>query len=126
MLVCPRFWRLPTPGRVVQAFTAELAAHGIPVGDFNVPDHEPSAKELHTLFESLFHATPPTALIFEVAEGAMQWCDPPLAHLCTDGSHIVRRIVRWVRAVSRGRAEREAIGIPATFDPGGTIGPARV
>lgn len=151
VLVCPRLWRLPTPGRVVQAFTAELAAHGIAAGDFNVPDHEPDAKGLQTLFKSLFRTTPPTALIFEVAEGAVpafaflagrglavprdvslvcafpdgavQWCDPPLAHLRTDVSHVVRRIVRWVRAVSRGRADCEAVGIPATFDPGGTIGP---
>ena len=50
---------------------------------------------------------------------------PPLAHLRTDTSRVVRRIVRWVRAAARGRADREAIGIPATFDPGGTIGPAR-
>ena len=155
MLVCPRFWRLPTPGGLVRAFTAALAEGGITASDYNTPDHEPDGPGLQALFKSLFSATPPTALITEVAEvavpaftflagrglsvprdvslvcafpdGAVQWCDPPLAHLNTNTNtnHVVRRIVRWVRAVSRGRADRDALGIPVSFVPGGTIGPVR-
>lgn len=153
VLVCPRFWRLPTHGGLVRAFTAALAEGGITASDYNTPDHEPDGPGLQALFKSLFSATPPTALIFEVAEtavpaftflalrglavprdvslvcaftdGAVQWCDPPLAHLNTNTDHVARRIERWVRAVSRGRADRDAVGVPVTFVPGGTIGPVR-
>ena len=39
-----------------------------------------------------------------------------------DNSLIVRRVVRWVDAVRKGRADRKTINIPAEFIPGGSIG----
>jgi DNA-binding LacI/PurR family transcriptional regulator len=153
VLMGPTSWRQPTPNRLVRAFTEEMAAHGITVGDFNVPDYEATTDGLRAIFESLFRLTPPTALILELAEhvtaalvflaqhglsvprdvslmlpyasASLQLCDPPIAHLHYDERLLVRRIVRWVRAVARDRADRDAIGIPASFDPGGTIGPVR-
>jgi hypothetical protein len=41
-----------------------------------------------------------------------------------DNAHIVRRVVRWVAAVKKGNPDRETINVPATFVPGGSIGPA--
>jgi DNA-binding LacI/PurR family transcriptional regulator len=153
ILLCPRFWREPTPGRVAQAFTEELAAHGVTGSDFHLPDYEPSAAGLRTLFDSLFRVTPPTALIVELPEeagaallylnqrglavprdvsvffpwanGAMRLCDPPIAHLHCENQHLMRRIVRWVRAVARGHADRDAVAVPAILSPGGSLGPAR-
>lgn len=153
VLVCPPSWRQPAPGLIVQAFTAELAAHGIAAGEFNVPDYEPTTEGLHTLLESLFRVTPPTALIVEEPDEAtaaylfltrrglavpddvslfipwrdvsLQKCRPPIGHLRCDEQLLVRRIVRWVRAVARGRADRETVAVPAIFVPGGSLGPVR-
>ncbi len=55
----------------MRAFTAALAEGGITASDYNTPDHEPDGSGLQALFKSLFSATPPTALIFEVAETAV-------------------------------------------------------
>ena len=35
----------------------------------------------------------------------------------------MRRVVRWVDAVRKGKADRKTINIPAEFIPGGSIGP---
>jgi hypothetical protein len=43
-----------------------------------------------------------------------------------DNSFIVRRVVRWVDAVRKSRADRKTINIPAEFVPGGSIGPVWV
>jgi hypothetical protein len=40
-----------------------------------------------------------------------------------DNSLIVRRVVRWVDAVRKGKADRKIINISAEFVPGGSIGP---
>ena len=46
-----------------------------------------------------------------------------MAHVQWDDRLLVRRIVRWARAIARGRSDRTAIGIPAVLDPGGSLGP---
>jgi DNA-binding LacI/PurR family transcriptional regulator len=153
VMICPRMRRLPVPGPAVRAFIEELAAHGIKAGKFNVPDYEPTVAGMHALLESLFSTTPPTALLVELpnwatrvfvflaqrgltvpgdvslffpySSASQQLCDPPVAHVHWDDRLLVRRIVRWVRAVARGRADREAVAVPATLKPGGTIGPVR-
>jgi hypothetical protein len=43
-----------------------------------------------------------------------------------DNRLIVRRVVRWVDAVRKSRADRKTINIPAEFVPGGSIGPVWV
>ncbi len=153
VLICGRAWRQPAGGRNATAYTAELAAHGIAAGDYSLPDFEPTAAGLRALFESLFRVTPPTALILESADYAvaafaflaqrglavprdvslvclypdasLQWWDPPLARLRHEDALVVRRVVRWCRAVARGQVDREPVMVPAEFDEGGTIGPVR-
>lgn len=66
-LLCRRQRRLPQPGLSERAFLDELAAHGIPTGAFNLPEWEESMKGLGALLDSLFAATPPTALILDEA-----------------------------------------------------------
>ena len=41
-----------------------------------------------------------------------------------DNAFIVRRVVRWVNAVRKGKPDRRVINILAEFVPGGSIGPA--
>jgi DNA-binding LacI/PurR family transcriptional regulator len=144
--------RRPEPGRSERAFLGELEAHNIPFGDFNLPDWEETKEGYQELLSSLFRVTPPTALIIEEApffiatqqflarvglgvpedvslvcsdsDSTFAWCEPSIAHITWDSRPVVRRIVRWVANVSRGREDvRQNFG-PAEFIPGGTIGPA--
>ena len=152
VLICERGWRQP-PGRTITAFTAALAKHGITADDYHLPDFEPTPAGLRTLFEALFRTTPPTALILESADYAvaafaflarrglavprdvslvclysdasLQWCDPPVAQLRHQDPLVVRRVVRWCRAVARGQVDREPVMVPAEFEEGGTIGTVR-
>ena len=151
ILVCRSLQRLPEPGRIVRAFLDELAAQGLPAGDFNLPDWEETPEGLSTLLASLFRSTPPTALIIDEVplfiaaqqylvgrnfrvpgqvslvatdfDAALRWCRPPVAHIRWHGEPIVRRIVRWATAVSQHRTDVKQVDFPAEFVPGGTIGP---
>jgi LacI family transcriptional regulator len=151
VLITLRPRRIPTPGRVETGFLAELEAHGIPAGDYHLPDWEETPDGYAALLERLFQRTPPTALIIDETPrfvAAMQflaqrriaipgqvslvspdndeildWCYPPVAHMTWDTAPIVRRVVRWVAAVRRNNPDRKAIQFPAEFVPGGSIGP---
>ena len=144
--------RKPMPGNVERAVLEEIRRHGIETGPYNLPDWEETPQGFHALLENLFRATPPTALIIDETPkmiAAMQflarrhidvpgqvslvspdcdkelsWCHPPIAHMVWNNSHIVRRVVRWVASVRKGNPDRDTIKSPATFVPGGSIGPA--
>jgi DNA-binding LacI/PurR family transcriptional regulator len=149
-LITRRARRKPTPGEVERAFLHELVAHGIPTGDFNLPDWKETPEGFSDLLENLFRATPPTALIIEeeprllaamafllrkgikvpdqvslvsTDDDSLDWCHPGFAHMTWDTTLIVRRVVRWVAAVGRGRPDCKVINYPAEFVPGGSIGP---
>ena len=145
--------RLPKPGAVEQAFLDELAAHGIAPGEYHLPDWEESPAGFHARLESLFRVTPPTALIVDEApffvaalqfcvsrglrvpadvsmvctddDPAFEWCSPEVSHIRWDSGPVVRRIVKWVADVSRGRKNLRQTLTPAEFVPGGTIGPVK-
>ena len=151
-LVCRRQRRLPQPGHPERAFLHELVAHGIPTGDFNLPDWEESKKGFAKLLDSLFVATPPTALILDEAflfnaafhylvkrglrvpqdislvctddDPDFDWCEPSVAHIRWDYRPVVRRVVRWAANVSHGKDDRRQTLTKAEFVEGGTIGPA--
>lgn len=153
VFTCDRAYRQPPGGPAVTAYTTALAAYGIEAGDYHLPDFEPTPAGLRSLFESIFRVTPPTALILEEAgyavaafaflarrglsvprdvslvclypDTSLQWCDPPVAHLHYENAAVVQRVVRWCRAVARGQVDRAPVMVPAEFDEGGTIGPAR-
>ena len=152
VLLTRRARRKPTPGNVEIAFLAELAALGITTGDYNLPDWEETPEGFCALLECLFRVTPPTALIIEETprvigvmeflarrrihvpeqvslvstdyDASLAWCHLGVAHMRWDDEPIVRRVVRWVAAVRRHRADRKTINYPAEFIPGGSIGPA--
>ena len=143
--------RLPQPGAVEQAFLDELKANGISPGDYHLPDWEETTAGFHARLESLFQVTPPTALIVDEApffvaalhfcasrgirvpadvsmvctdaDPSFEWCSPPVSHIRWDAGPVVRRIVRWVADVSRGKNNLRQSLTPSEFVPGGTIGP---
>jgi DNA-binding LacI/PurR family transcriptional regulator len=151
LLVRPRR-RLPEPGAFEKAFLDELAAHGLPVSDYNLPGWEETIEGFQERLNSLFHLTPPTALIIDegpLFTAAMQflaqrkirapqdvslictdsdptfeWCQPSISHIRWDSRPVVRRIVRWVANVSCGKTDIRQTLTPAEFVSGGTIGPA--
>lgn len=150
-LICLKPRRLPEPGTLERAFLAELAAHGIRTGDFNLPDWEETPAGFHRMLASLFHHTPPTALLLDdvaliVAtqqflagrdlhvpeqvslvctdhDDSFDWCQPAIAHMRWNSQSLVRRVVQWANAVSRRRVDLRQTLFPAEFVRGGTIGP---
>lgn len=151
VFLCRKPLRLPEPGYSVNAFIKELEDHQIAVSDYNLPDWEETAEGLNVLLTSLFQITPPTALIIEDVplvpavlqflgrrktgipeqislvvtdyDPSFDWCVPAIACIRWDGTPIVRRIVRWANAISRGREDLKQVLFPAEFVAGGTIGP---
>jgi len=150
VLIVREEFRRPPVGGCELAFFNELEAHGIPAGPYNLPEWTETPAGFAQLMESLFRTTPPTALIvdepswfiaaltFMVRHGIsvpeqvslvagecvpiLDMCWPRLAQMRWDNRLIVRRVVRWVNSVRKGRADRKTINIPARFVPGGSIG----
>jgi DNA-binding LacI/PurR family transcriptional regulator len=152
VFVCPRGLRRPAPAPIVAAFTAELERAGVRWStNFHVPDWEETPQGFRALLRGLFSATPPTALILDETprtvaalaflaesrravpaqvslmtvqwDGTLAWCEPSIAHSRWDDALVIRRLVRWVGAVEKGRADRRMITFPAEFVPGGSTGP---
>lgn len=153
VLLCRSERRVPAPGENEQAFLRTLAARGITVGPYNLPDWSESPAGFHSCLDSLFRHTPPTALIVDEApfyfaaqqflgghrlrvpedvslactdcDPAFAWAQPPVTHITYDLEPVRRRVVRWSDSVSRGNNDIVQTSIKADFAPGGTIGPAR-
>jgi len=143
--------RMPTPGSSERAFLEELASHGVVTGSYNLPDWEESPEGFSNLLERLFLHSPPTALIVQEAaryiaaaeflarrgikvpqkvslispddDPLFAWCHQGIAHMRWYDAPIVRRVVRWVNDVRKGKPDRKEINFPAEFVPGGSIGP---
>jgi hypothetical protein len=149
-LLVRRQHRLPQPGPLALAYLAELEAGGIQPGDFNLPDWQESQAGFQNLLESMFHRTPPTALILDepflfnaavyfAAKRGLQvpedislictdedpsfdWCEPSVAHIRWNYRPVVRRIVRWANNVSHGKKDLRRTLTKAEFVEGGTVG----
>ena len=143
--------RLPVPGVPERAFLEELAAGGVATGDYNLPTWEETPEGFSKLLGRLFLHSPPTALILDELpcyiaaaeflarrgikvpeqvslvstddDSALAWCHPPVAHMRWDPKPVIRRVVRWVEAVRKGKPDRKTIDFPTEFIPGGSIGP---
>jgi len=150
-LLIRRQHRLPEPTPSVRAYLDELAAHGIPASDFNLPDWEETQPGFQVILESMFHLTPPTAMIIDEAylfiaaqqfvarrklrvpedvsmictdsDPTFAWCEPSIAHIRWDYLPVVRRIVRWAANVSHGKEDLRQTSTKAEFVEGGTVGP---
>ena len=144
--------RIPTPGLFERRFLDELERLGIEVGPYNLPDWENDRRSFHRCLDSLFHHTPPSALL--LAEPALffatqqhllgrglavphdvslistdyhpafAWFEPEVSHIRTDTRRWVPRVVQWAENVANGREDRRETLIRSEFFEGGTVGPA--
>jgi DNA-binding LacI/PurR family transcriptional regulator len=149
VFLCRQLRRLPAPGPVEQGFLAEMAAHGLSVSEFNLPDWDETAGGLHSLLNSLFQITPPTAMIIDELppliatqqflalrrmrvpeqvslvttdyDTSFSLCQPTIAHINWQQEPIIRRTIQWVQNVSCGREDRRPTKSIAKFVVGGTI-----
>ena len=144
--------RKPNPGLFEQMFLAELEAHGIPTGPYNLPDWDNDVESYHDCLASLFNATPPTALftdeppLFYAAQLFLSrrglcvprdvsivchdpdrwftWCDPVVSHFNWDARPVWTHVIRWANQIAAGKQVVKRSLINAEFIEGGTIGPA--
>lgn len=142
--------RFPVPGACEQILLDEMAAHGLPTGNYNLPDWEETSEGFHEILDSLFQLTPPTALIVDepyqfVAaqqhlarkgilapehvslictdpDQTFSWCKPSIAHIAWEPSPVVSRIVQWAANVSRGEEDLRQTLVKAEFFEGDTLG----
>lgn len=140
----------PIPGALGKAFIAELEAHGIPVGDYNLPEWKNTPDGFFRCLDSLFGVTQPTSLIIDEAflfnvarqylsrrglhaperislvctdpDPAFEWFRPKVAHISWDPGYVVRRIVSWSENVARGNEDIRNHSFKAGFVEGETIG----
>jgi DNA-binding LacI/PurR family transcriptional regulator/DNA-binding transcriptional regulator YhcF (GntR family) len=143
--------RKPEPALFEGAFLKELAALGVPTGDYNLPNWEETPDGLNACLDTLFRHTPPTAIILtETAffmslqqylsrrgiqmpdhlslicldpDPAFTWCKPTIAHIDCNYRPLVKRILSWADHVALGREDREQSLFPSKFVDGGTLGP---
>lgn len=151
--ICRRERRVPVPGDAERALLAELAQHGIPSSDYNLPDWQETGEGLRKLLVALFRTTPPTALIFDegqILAAAQQFlaqhniqvpqdvslfctfsdptfafCVPPMAEIRWDTRHVTRAVLRWAGRIAMGGEYRRQVLFKAEFVSGGTIGPVK-
>lgn len=146
--------RIPEPGFIERHFLELLQAEGIATGPYHLPDWEENPAGLCHCLDSLFAHTPPTALIFDepqfmtaarlhLAQRGINspkdvsvlcmdhdpgfgWCQPAITHFVWQPGALVRRVVRWVNSLERGKDDREQTFLETEFIEGGTIGPVPV
>jgi len=128
-----------------------LADVGCEMTSYHMPVWKPTPEGLRTVLGKAFQLTPPTAIItaygkwmagvlsfladrglrapkdislFSLNEDDwFAWKEPQISCLRGGDTLMVRRIVRWVDAIPRGKADRRFIGYPMQWVQGGTIGP---
>jgi DNA-binding LacI/PurR family transcriptional regulator len=143
--------RLPLPSIPLQAYLDELAAGGIQMASYNLPDWKETMHGFHECLESLFRVTAPTAVIVDgialwittqqflasrrvrvprdlslvCTDGTpdFAWCQPVISHIRWDSQPMVSRIVRWANQLAKGKQDKRHVFTPAEFVRGGTIGP---
>ncbi|MDA7870998.1 substrate-binding domain-containing protein [Akkermansiaceae bacterium] len=138
------------PGQAERVILEEMAAQGLSIGTYNLPDWKNTPKDFHRVLKELFRVTPPTALIidepflFHAAKDHLAqrgilapkhvslictdpdptfaWSIPTIAHIKWRTPPIVRRVVRWTNNIARGKNDRRQSFTKAEFIEGGTVG----
>jgi len=151
VMLCREERRKPHPGFVENVFLDELVAQGVATGSYNLPNWGNTMEEFHAGLDSLLRVSPPTALLcpypalFIAAEKHLAvrgivaprdistvcldpdpvfaWCQPTVSHISWDSNRVVKRALRWVDNIARGREDLRNTAVPAKFVQGGTIGP---
>lgn len=152
VLLQPKHNREPVPALLIRETLDEMAANGIEVGAYNIPDWEQSPTGLWQELDRLFASNPPTALILDrpneliatqsylaqrgiFAPGDIsliadddpifEWCEPSVSSIQWKSQPWVNRVVRWVDNVAKGKEDRRHSFSKARFIERGSIGPAR-
>jgi DNA-binding LacI/PurR family transcriptional regulator len=140
------------PGLDGYKFLDELKAHGIPVGNYNMPGWEGGFAGFYRCLDSLFAHTHPTAILLfsasqyvattqflinrglRVPQDVSLICfeqalyfnrfQPSISHVAWSRSTMVNRIVRWANNISHGKEDIRQTRIDTEFIEGGTVGPA--
>lgn len=135
----------------IEVLGKELASAGITLGTYNLPVWKNSPEGLQEALKEEFRFTRPTAIIttygkwmagvlaFLAQQGLrvpqdislfslsdddwFPWVEPKISCLRGDDMLMVRRVIRWVEALTKGKQDRTFIGYPVTWDMGGSIGP---
>ena len=143
--------RKPEPALFERNYLDELAALGLRIGSYNLPDWEESRAGLQKCLDALFAYTPPTALLIEDiqffipvqqylahhkievpgqvslichdSQPIFDWSFPAIAQISGDYDQVVKKAVRWAENAARGKANRRQVLVDAAFVEGGTIGP---
>ncbi len=151
--LCAPQIRSPKKAKLLEVFLDELEAAGIKTGEYNCPNWEENQRGFIQVLDSLFKATPPTALILDEAylfhaayhylaqlglrvpqdvslicmddDPSFLWCRLSVSHIKWEYLPIVRRIVRWTNNVAKGKADNRQTVTKAKLVVGGTIGPAK-
>ncbi|MFD0892471.1 substrate-binding domain-containing protein [Luteolibacter ambystomatis] len=151
VLVCLPDWVRPVPGRMMNWFFEHLRAAGLPASEYNAPYHETTPEGFERLLESLFQLTSPTALIvpnmhyafatisFLAARGlsvprdvslvvrssdpVFDWGRLRIAYFHCPADPLIRRVLRWVEACSKGAPDFEEMSVDAVLVPGDSIAP---
>lgn len=149
--LCARQVRYPRKAKILQHFLDELETAGIKTGEYNYPDWKENQEGFFKVLDSLFKATPPTALILDeaflfhaayhyVSQRGLKvpqdislvcmddnpdfaWCRPSVTHIRWDYHPIARCIVRWANHVAKGTTDHQQNLTKAKLVAGGTIGP---
>lgn len=144
--------RSPKVSPFAAACLEEMESCGIPVGAYNLPDWSYNPQSLNACLESLFHSTPPSALVVDQSalvftvlqflaarrlrvpddvslvcledHSSFEWSVPMVTHLFVDRSRWVKRVAQWVDRVAAGKEDQKLTLTEATIVEGGTIGPA--
>ncbi len=139
--------------RLERTLLQEMSAHGLPTSSFNLPSWEDNADGFRRCLESLFKYTPPTAILIEevphfvatmqfcgelgyqvprdvslicgTSDPAFALCNPPVSHVTWATQPMIRRVMRWVDNISRGKKDLRQSMINATLVEAGTIGPVK-
>lgn len=151
VLICPAKLRLPKPNLSAEVFLDRLRHHGIRAdARYNLPDWEHTPDGLNALLQALFFTTPPTALIVfdpeclgpvlvflagrglrvpehvsvvNIMPDPMQaFYRPAIAHFQWHVQPHVKRVIQWVNALGRGKADRRMSTTEPVFVPAESIG----
>lgn len=130
----------------------ELAACGVTMANYHLPDWEESPEGLQTLLANTFQVTPPTALIVDglnwlsgvmsflaaanliiprdvsllnlLSDATINWYRPKIAHIQWDNLELTHKVSQWVDGVARGKIDRKFRPVALKFIEAESIGRA--
>jgi DNA-binding LacI/PurR family transcriptional regulator len=151
VLITTEKWLRPRRNGSALAFCAAMERHGLAVSDYNLPDWEKSAEGLEILLRTLFHTTPPTALIilepawtaatlgFLLRHGlripehvsiinmlpdpVLKLWRPRLAHFHWRTTPHIQHAMKWLQSLVERTAFPPLKQVPVTFVADESIGP---